>query len=137
MCADPTPRTVLTSQHLLPSDRQIGVVSNLTNAANSIVMCVDPVTLVILTELMEFFSRPPLSWYTRKPVVVLPSSPRVSRVVDGEQGSPEFEDSLDRYVDDILKRPSKIRRTLLGIWSFLKTRKYHTFFITCTELSHL
>lgn len=35
-----------------------------------------------------------------------------------------FEDALDRHVDDVLQRPSKWRRTLMGVWSFLKTRTF-------------
>ncbi|KDR83644.1 hypothetical protein GALMADRAFT_56550 [Galerina marginata CBS 339.88] len=82
-----------------PPDSQVGVVSNLTNAANAIII-------------------PPSSWYSRKPVVVLPSTPRRQGIGDD---FPEFEDSLDRHVDDVLNRPSKVRRTLMGVWSFLKT----------------
>ncbi|KAF8205070.1 hypothetical protein BJ912DRAFT_840380 [Pholiota molesta] len=86
--------------HLDVIDSQIGAFSNLTNAANSIVI-------------------PPSSWYSRKPVAVLPSLPRKT---DDSENSEEFDDILDRHVDDVLKRPSKIRRTLMGVWSFLKTR---------------
>lgn len=60
---------------------------------------------------------PPSSWYSRKPVIALPSTPKCQ-----SEGGEPFEDLLDRHVDDVLKRPSKIRRTLLGVWSFLKTR---------------
>lgn len=49
---------------------------------------------------------------------MLPSIP----LGDGEE-SGGFEDSLDRHVDDVLRRPTKLRRTLMGVWSFLKTRK--------------
>ena len=35
-----------------------------------------------------------------------------------------LEDSLDRHVNDVLKRPSKFKRTMQGVWSFLKTRAY-------------
>lgn len=63
--------------------------------------------------------RPPLSWYSRKPVVIL-SSPRTA----AQQNDSPFDDELDRHVDDLLNRHSKlrIRRTFKGIWSFLKTR---------------
>lgn len=37
-------------------------------------------------------------------------------------GSDKHEDALDRHVEDLLARPSKIRRTLQGLWSFIKTR---------------
>lgn len=84
--------------HLDVVDPQVATVSNLTNAANSILI-------------------PPLSWYSRKPVVIL-SAPKT----DAEGVSP-FEDELDRHVDDLLNNPSKlrIRRILRGVWSFLKT----------------
>ncbi|CAA7259857.1 unnamed protein product [Cyclocybe aegerita] len=86
-------------EHLDVIDSQVGAFASLTNAANSIVI-------------------PPSSWYSRRPVVVLPTVPRRS---DGGEDSEQFEDSLDRHVDDVLKRPSKVRRTLMGVWSFLKT----------------
>lgn len=35
------------------------------------------------------------------------------------------DDALDRHVEDILARPSKLKRTLRGVWSFLKTRMLH------------
>ncbi|PPQ77440.1 LOW QUALITY PROTEIN: hypothetical protein CVT25_011022 [Psilocybe cyanescens] len=84
-------------EHLDVIDSQVGVISNLTNAANSILI-------------------PPSSWYSRKPVVLLPLTP----LRPGD--NPEFENPLDRHVDDVLNRPSKVRRTLMGVWSFLKTR---------------
>ncbi|KAF9476510.1 hypothetical protein BDN70DRAFT_812160 [Pholiota conissans] len=87
--------------HLDVIDSQIAAFSNLTNTANSIVI-------------------PPSPWYSRKPVVMLPSLPRKA---DGGESAEEFEDILDRHVDDVLKRPSKFRRTLMGVWSFLKTRQ--------------
>ena len=71
--------------------------------------------------LLTRWCRPPSSLYSRKPIVVLPTAP--ARPEDVERGEPP-EDSLDRHVNDVLKNPSKIRRTLMGIWSFLKTRKY-------------
>ncbi|KAF8913998.1 hypothetical protein CPB84DRAFT_1840763 [Gymnopilus junonius] len=82
-----------------PLDSQVGAVSSLTNAANAILI-------------------PPSAWYSRKPLVVLPSTPR--RQTAGDD-FPEYEDSLDRHVEDVLNRPSKVRRTIMGIWSFLKT----------------
>lgn len=69
---------------------------------------------------MNQASSPPSSWYSRRPIVVLPTTPRRT---DGAEDTEEFEDSLDRHVDDVLKRPSKVRRTFMGVWSFLKTRK--------------
>ena len=64
--------------------------------------------------------RPPSSLYSRKPIVVLPTAPALPE--DVEKGE-IFDHSLDRHVNDVLKHPSKIRRTMMGIWSFLKTRK--------------
>ncbi|KAK0206418.1 hypothetical protein DFS33DRAFT_1381524 [Desarmillaria ectypa] len=87
-------------EHLDVIDPQVATVSNLTNAANSILI-------------------PPLSWYSRKPVVVL--DPPLEEGPDKEKGQRKFEDELDRHVDDVLRRPSKIRRSLKGVWSFLKT----------------
>jgi hypothetical protein len=37
------------------------------------------------------------------------------REIDGH------DDALDRHVEDVLARPSKLKRTLRGVWSFLKT----------------
>ncbi|SJL01855.1 uncharacterized protein ARMOST_05179 [Armillaria ostoyae] len=88
-------------EHLDVIDPQVATVSNLTNAANSILI-------------------PPLSWYSRKPVVVL-DPPLGEDEPDKEKGQRKFDDELDRHVDDVLRRPSKIRRSLKGVWSFLKT----------------
>ncbi|TFL05874.1 hypothetical protein BDV98DRAFT_542085 [Pterulicium gracile] len=87
-------------EHLDVIDAQVATVSNLTNAANSILI-------------------PPLAFYSRKPVVTLFAPPPAD--MDSEKYGNGAGDSLDRHVDDVLKRPSKIRRTLRGVWSFLKT----------------
>ncbi|KAG7096845.1 hypothetical protein E1B28_004253 [Marasmius oreades] len=84
-------------EHLEVIDPQVATVSHLTNAANSILI-------------------PPLAWYSRKPIVML-SEPPPSAVEKGKM----FEDSLDRHVDDVMKRRARIRRSLMGVWSFLKT----------------
>ncbi|RDB22557.1 hypothetical protein Hypma_010075 [Hypsizygus marmoreus] len=92
-------------EHLDVIDPQVGTVSNLTNAANTILI-------------------PPLSWYSRKPVVVLttPSERSLESHIElGGRKEKHLRDSLDRHVDDVLRRPSKFRRTMLGVWSFLKT----------------
>jgi hypothetical protein len=96
-------------EHLDVIDAQVATVSNLTNAANAILI-------------------PPLSFYSRKPVMILPSAPR--EPMDLEKGRPpkEYEDSLDRHVGDVLKRPSKFKRTMQGVWSFLKTPMGVNFF---------
>ncbi|KAF8826840.1 hypothetical protein HHX47_DHR5000618 [Lentinula edodes] len=83
----------------------VATANNLTNAANSILI-------------------PPFSFHFRKPVVALspPPFPSVeSARAAEEQGRPVLEDSLDRHVDDVMRRRDKIRRTLKGVWSFLKT----------------
>ncbi|KAF8812537.1 hypothetical protein BYT27DRAFT_7182981 [Phlegmacium glaucopus] len=83
-------------EHLDVIDSQIGTVSSLTNAANAIMI-------------------PPSSWYSRKPAVTLSPIPRLNN------GTDQFEDSLDRHVNDVLESPSKLRRMMMGVWSFLKT----------------
>ncbi|KAJ6485159.1 hypothetical protein C8R47DRAFT_1130956 [Mycena vitilis] len=90
-------------EHLDVIDPQVATVSTLTNAANAILF--------------------PPSWYSRKPVVTL-SSPSTADVSDPEQGEKpgkEYEDSLDRHVEDVLNKPSKFKRTMKGVWAFLKT----------------
>ncbi|KAF7292416.1 hypothetical protein HMN09_01225700 [Mycena chlorophos] len=86
--------------HLDVIDPQVATVATLTNAANAILF--------------------PPTWYSLKPVVTLSGPP--AELGDVEEGtSKEYEDSLDRHVEDVLARPSKIRRTLKGVWAFLKT----------------
>ncbi|KAK7061818.1 hypothetical protein R3P38DRAFT_2831728 [Favolaschia claudopus] len=87
-------------EHLDVIDPQVGTVSTLTNAANALLF--------------------PPTWYSRKPVVTL-SSPSTTDVTDGEKGKKDYEDSLDRHIEDVLAKPSKYRRTLMGVWAFLKT----------------
>jgi len=41
---------------------------------------------------------------------------------DAEHAESVLEDSLDRHVEDVMKRRAMIKRTLKGVWSFLKTR---------------
>ncbi|KIY49302.1 hypothetical protein FISHEDRAFT_17992, partial [Fistulina hepatica ATCC 64428] len=94
-------------EHLDVIDAQVGTVSNLTNATNTILI-------------------PPFPYYSRKPVVVLPTTPPSAG--DKERGS-QYEDDLDRHVDDVLRRRDKFRRTMLGVWSFIKTREYILFTI--------
>ncbi|TCD68204.1 hypothetical protein EIP91_011376 [Steccherinum ochraceum] len=90
-------------EHLDVIDPQIATVSMLTNAANSMVF-------------------PPLSFYSRKPVIVLPSvQPRPQTALDIEKGNPVYEDNLDRHVEEVLRKRDKFRRTMRGVWSFLKT----------------
>ncbi|KAH6915351.1 hypothetical protein BKA70DRAFT_575017 [Coprinopsis sp. MPI-PUGE-AT-0042] len=91
-------------EHLDAIDPQVGTVSNLTNAANSILL-------------------PPSNFYSRKPVIVLAHRKRKKtkkHSVDLEKLREE-QDPLDEHVEDLLEFPSKIRRTFMGVWSFLKT----------------
>ena len=67
--------------------------------------------------LTEVINSPPSLWYSRKPVITLQPIPRLNN------GTGQFEDSLDRHVNDVLESPSKLQRTMMGVWSFLKTRK--------------
>jgi hypothetical protein len=55
----------------------------------------------------------------------LPSVPPsvISDIEAEERRTSRFENSLDQHVDDVLRRPSKFRRTIKGVWSFLKTRE--------------
>jgi hypothetical protein len=65
--------------------------------------------------------------------VVVLQSPDLRVGDDQEKMEDKFEDDLDRHVDDVLKRPSKFRRTMRGVWAFLKTRKY-LFCLACSSL---
>lgn len=95
-------------EHLDVVDPQIATVSMLTNCANSIVI-------------------PPLSFYSRKPVVVLASAARQRRntvTADAEKGgtsTPVHEDYLDQHVEDVLRKRDKFKRVMQGVWSFMKT----------------
>ncbi|KAI9001071.1 hypothetical protein BD414DRAFT_574554 [Trametes punicea] len=96
-------------EHLDVIDPQISTVSTLTNAANAIVV-------------------PPLSFYSRKPVVVLPQKRKKKK---RKQGDPEkgvdqeeeleYEDALDQHVEDVLTKRDQFRRVMQGVWSFVKT----------------
>ncbi|KXN86435.1 UPF0648 protein C3H5.09c [Leucoagaricus sp. SymC.cos] len=86
-------------EHLDVIDPQVGTVSTLTNAANSIII-------------------PPTPFYDRKPVISLPAQSQDINVAGGST----YGDVLDRHVDDVIKRPFPARRALLGVWTFLKTR---------------
>ncbi|KAI0650754.1 hypothetical protein C8Q79DRAFT_1006990 [Trametes meyenii] len=96
-------------EHLDVIDPQISTVSTLTNAANAIVV-------------------PPLSFYSRKPVVVLPRlrKKKKRKQSDLEKGAhheeeTEYEDALDQHVEDVLRKRDKFRRVMQGVWSFVKT----------------
>ena len=62
---------------------------------------------------------PPLSIYSRRPVMTLPN---VSDDAPGEKS--KYTDELDRHVDHVLKRRDKVRRVLKGTWAFVKTREF-------------
>ncbi|KZT74331.1 hypothetical protein DAEQUDRAFT_660489 [Daedalea quercina L-15889] len=99
-------------EHLDVIDPQIATVATLTNAANAIAI-------------------PPLEWYSRKPVVVLPRGRRrrkstkdeASAAEKGETGENDNneEDNLDLHVEDVLRKRDRARRIMRGVWSFVKT----------------
>ncbi|KAG6856333.1 hypothetical protein H0H87_005451 [Tephrocybe sp. NHM501043] len=62
-------------------------------------------------------------WYSRKPIVEINDPPTLDSNPElGGRREKPLQDSLDRHVDDVLRRPSKFRRTMMGVWSFLKTQ---------------
>lgn len=63
-----------------------------------------------------------MSFYSRRPVVVLPRSERDMETASANTSST---DELDRHVHDVLKRKNKYRRVLKGVWTFLKTREWN------------
>lgn len=78
---------------------------------------------------------PPSQFYSRKPVIVL-SSPRRQRGqdIEAEHTHSEFDDMddlLDRHVESVLTRRDKVKRTLRGVWSFLKTRQCNCTYLHC------
>ncbi|KAH7914214.1 hypothetical protein BJ138DRAFT_1000597 [Hygrophoropsis aurantiaca] len=95
-------------EHLDVIDPQVSTVANLANAANAILI-------------------PPLHFYSRKPTVILSSPTRRQRIHDTEKGTntntnlDDMDDALDRHVEDVLTRRAKLKRTMQGVWSFLKT----------------
>ena len=56
-------------------------------------------------------------------MVVLDGQSAAEHAADVENGRVQFEDDLDRHVDDVLRKRARIKRMLLGVWSFLKTRE--------------
>ncbi|KAK7695911.1 hypothetical protein QCA50_000550 [Cerrena zonata] len=90
-------------EHLDVIDPQVATVSTLTNAANAIMF-------------------PPLSFYSRKPIIVLPETARPTTTDgDPEKGSQTDEDNLDRHIEDVLTKRDKFKRVMKGVWSFTKT----------------
>ncbi|KAI0320669.1 hypothetical protein OF83DRAFT_1238597 [Amylostereum chailletii] len=82
-------------EHLDVIDPQVATMSTLANAANAIMF-------------------PPVSLYSRKPVLVLPVTPH-----SGSAHSSA--DDLDRHVHHVLTKKDKFRRIMRGVWAFLKT----------------
>ncbi len=73
-----------------------------------------------------------MSFYSRKPVVVLPRlrKKKRSKQSDPEKGAAqednqEYEDALDQHVEDVLRKRDKFRRIMQGVWAFTKTREYY------------
>ncbi|EPQ59465.1 hypothetical protein GLOTRDRAFT_70926 [Gloeophyllum trabeum ATCC 11539] len=89
-------------EHLDAIDPQIGTVSSLTNAANAILI-------------------PPLSLYSRKPIVSLPQSPALgAEDVEKSRGASHMDD-LDHHVESVLSKRQVFKRTMKGVWAFVKT----------------
>ncbi|KAF9782328.1 hypothetical protein BJ322DRAFT_1075621 [Thelephora terrestris] len=88
--------------HLDVIDPQVATVSNLTNAANSIVI-------------------PPMSLYSLKPTVVLSRADRRSRLHLEEGGELGMENELDMHVADLLSEQNRFKGIMKGVWSFVKT----------------
>ncbi|KZT20404.1 hypothetical protein NEOLEDRAFT_1140860 [Neolentinus lepideus HHB14362 ss-1] len=86
-------------EHLDAIDPQIGAVSTLTNTANSILI-------------------PPLPLFPRKPVVSLPE-----RGIEDVEKSPHNvqKDDLDHHVEDVITKHQLFKRTMKGVWAFVKT----------------
>ena len=108
--------------YCVPTDPQISTVSTLTNAMNAIVMygSHEPRDAHVPYMLSH---RPPLSFYSRKPVVMLPRTRKKRKKADdAEKGKEiEHEDALDQHVEDVLRKRDRFRRVMQGVWSFVKT----------------
>ena len=83
--------------------------------------CESNVTFLIFPLIRDTFGSPPLSFYSRKPTVVLPEIPRRDSS-NAEKGT-IHEDNLDRHVEDILSKRDQWRRIMKGVWAFMKTRE--------------
>ncbi|KAF9652096.1 hypothetical protein BDM02DRAFT_3161621 [Thelephora ganbajun] len=87
--------------HLDVIDPQVATMSSLTNAANCMVI-------------------PPMSLYSLKPTVVLPCPDRRSRL-HHEEREVDPENELDLHIEDVLRKRDRFKRTMKGVWSFVKT----------------
>ncbi|KAL7282365.1 hypothetical protein ACG7TL_003835 [Trametes sanguinea] len=85
-----------------------------------------------IVEHLDVIGEPPLSFYSRKPVVVLPRLRKkkrrkqhdIEKGTDHDQeseGESEYEDALDQHVEDVLTKRDQFRRVMQGVWSFVKT----------------
>lgn len=95
-------QTEMVIDHLDVIDPQVSTVSNLTNAANSIMI-------------------PPMSLYSLKPTVVLSRPERISRLNLAEGAQTEPENELDMHIENVLSKRDHFKRVMMGVWSFVKT----------------
>lgn len=64
--------------------------------------------------------------YSRRPVIHLP----ISTTDDTEKHETgDGFDELDRHVKQVLRKRDRLKRTVLGLWAFLKTRELESFVI--------
>ncbi|KAG8925645.1 hypothetical protein FRC01_009883 [Tulasnella sp. 417] len=83
--------------HLDVIDPQVATVTHLSNAANSIFL-------------------PPLSIYSRRPIMNLPALAE-----DQSSEKVKYKDELDRHVHGVLRKRDRARRVARGVWDFVKT----------------
>ncbi|KIO32803.1 hypothetical protein M407DRAFT_66291 [Tulasnella calospora MUT 4182] len=83
--------------HLDVIDPQVATVTHLSNAANSIFL-------------------PPLSIYSRRPIMNLPAA-----YGDQTGEKVQYKDELDRHVHGVLRKRDRARRIARGVWDFVKT----------------
>lgn len=83
--------------HLDVIDPQVATVTHLSNAANSIFI-------------------PPLSIYSRRPIMNLPAPAE-----DTSSEKVKYKDELDRHVHGVLRKRDRARRIARGVWDFVKT----------------
>ncbi|KAG9045231.1 hypothetical protein FS837_006792 [Tulasnella sp. UAMH 9824] len=84
--------------HLDVIDPQVATVTHLSNAVNSIFL-------------------PPLSIYSRRPIMNLPA-PTADTASDEKV---KYKDELDRHVHGVLRKRDRARRIARGVWDFVKT----------------
>ena len=75
--------------------------------------------ILVLIKPLILHCSPPIG-YSRKPVIFLP---RVPVSEDSHERRSVHEDDLDRHVEEVLSKRARIRRTMRGVWTFVKTRK--------------